>query len=240
MQNLRLFLSSIIGVLLLIPFVYWLVFYIQGRRFALRDTLKKVDAIIVLAGTRGNIKFLDGKIDTAVKLYHEGWASYIIGSGKFSVKVTETPQIIPLEDLQAAVIQGRIQEKDVKSAKEKWDAGLGATYIRQKAIQLGVPQANILVENESLHTRENAEYVLEILKRQNMRRVILVTSPFHQLRTYLTFAKVFRPYDIEIVNYYADADDWNPALWFLSKEHRRLVKSEQERIKIYRAKGDLL
>ncbi len=240
MQNLRLFLSSIIGVLLLVPFVYWLVFYIQGRRFALRDTLKKVDAIIVLAGTRGNIKFLDGKIDTAVKLYHEGWAPYVIGSGKFSVKVTETPQRIPLEELQAAVIKGRIREKDVKSAKEKWDTGLGATYIRKKAIQLGVPQANILVENESLHTRENAEYVLEILKRQNMRRVILVTSPFHQLRTYLTFAKVFRPYDIEIVNYYADADDWNPALWFLSKEHRRLVKSEQERIKIYRAKGDLL
>ncbi len=54
-----------------------------------------------------------------------------------------------------------------------------------------------------------------------MRQVILVTSPFHQLRTYLTFAKVFQPYDIEIINYYADADDWNPAFWFLSKEHAR-------------------
>jgi uncharacterized SAM-binding protein YcdF (DUF218 family) len=141
--------------------------------------LKKVDAIIVLAGTRGNIKFLDGKIDTAVKLYHEGWAPYIIGSGKFSVKVTETPQLISLEVLQTAVKQGRIQEKDVKSAKEKWDTGLGAPYIREKAIQLGVPQANIFVEDESLHTRENAEYVLEILKRHHMWRVILVTSPFH-------------------------------------------------------------
>jgi hypothetical protein len=42
------------------------------------------------------------------------------------------------------------------------------------------------------------------------------------------------------VNYYADADDWHPFTWFFSKEHRRLVKSEQERIKLYRAKGDLL
>lgn len=240
MRNPRLFLASSIGALLLVPFIYWLVFYRRGQRFALRDSLKKADAIIVLAGTRGNIKFLDGKIETAVQLYQAGWAPYVIGSGKFSVKVTETPQLIPLEELQAAVAQGRIQEKDLKIAKEKWDVGLGATYIREKAIQLGVPQENILVEDESLHTRENAEHILEILKRQNMQRVILVTSPFHQLRTYLTFAKVFQPYDIEIVNYYADADDWNPALWFLSKEHRKLVKSEQERIKVYRAKGDLL
>ncbi len=112
--------------------------------------------------------------------------------------------------------------------------------IREKAVQLGIPCEHILVEGESLHTRENAEYVLKILKTHNMQRVILVTSPFHQLRTYLTFAKVFQPYGIEILNYYADADDWNPAAWFLSKEHRKLVKSEIERIKLYREKGDLL
>ncbi len=43
------------------------------------------------------------------------------------MKVTETPQLIPLEELQSAVMQGRIQEKDVKGAKEKWDVGLGAS-----------------------------------------------------------------------------------------------------------------
>lgn len=63
---------------------------------------------------------------------------------------------------------------------------------------------------------------------------------FHQLRTHLTFAKVFQPYGIKIVNYYAETDKWHPATWFLSKEHRKLVKSEMERIKKYREKGDLL
>ena len=140
MQKLRLFLFCIVSTMVLIPFISWLVFYIQGKRFALRDTLQKADAIIILAGTRGNIKFLDGKISTAVKLYQEGWAPYIIGSGKFSVKVTETPQLIPLDELQAAVTQGRIQEKDVKVAKEKWDVGLGASYICEKAVRLGIPQ----------------------------------------------------------------------------------------------------
>jgi hypothetical protein len=67
-----------------------------------------------------------------------------------------------------------------------------------------------------------------------------VTSPFHQRRTYLTFAKVFQPHGIEIINYYAETGEWHPLIWFLSSEQRKLVKSEMERIKRYREKGDLL
>ena len=109
-----------------------------------------------------------------------------------------------------------------------------------QAVHMGVPREAIFVESEALHTRENAEHVLCILEKHDMHRVILVTSPFHQLRTYLTFAKVFQPQGIEIINYYADAGEWHPATWFLSAEHRKLVRSEMERIEKYREKGDLL
>ena len=112
--------------------------------------------------------------------------------------------------------------------------------MREQAIQLGVPPKAILVEGEALHTRENAEHVLTLLMKYGLHRIILVTSPFHQLRTYLTFAKVLQPYDFEIINYYADTGEWHPATWFLSAEHRRLVRSEIERIKSYRKKGDIL
>jgi hypothetical protein len=88
------------------------------------------------------------------------------------------------------------------------------------------------------HTRESAEYVLALLKERDFRRIILVTSPFHQLRTYLTFAKVCQPHGIEILNYHADTAEWHPATWFLSAEHRKLAQSEWERMKLYRAKGD--
>ena len=113
-------------------------------------------------------------------------------------------------------------------------------YMREKALAMGVEPEAILVEDESLHTRENAEYVLALLKERGFRRIILVTSPFHQLRTYLTFAKVFQPHGIEIIHYHADTGEWHPATWFLSAEHRKLVQSEVERIKLYRAKGDIL
>lgn len=220
--------------------ILWIALVREGKRFALRDSLHKADAIIVLAGTRGNIKFLHGKIATAVRLYQEGWAPYIICTGKFSVKVSGTPILIPVEALREAVAAGRIQEKDISTAATTWDAGLGACYMRDQAIALGVPFQAVLLEEEALHTRENAEYVLRLLKQHQMRHIILVTSPFHQQRTYLTFAKVFQPHDIQIMNYYAEADEWHPLTWFFSAEHRRLVKSEKERIQTYRAKGDLL
>lgn len=228
------------GVIALASFFFWLVFYLKGKRFALRDRLRHADAIVVLAGTRGNIKFLQGKIATAVHLYQKGWAPRIICSGKFSVKVTDMPTLIPLSELQTAVGQGRLQEKDVAPAATSWDIALGACYMCEQAVQMGVPSEAIFVEHESLHTKENAEMVLALAKKHQMHRIILVTSPFHQRRTYLTFAKVFQPHNVEILNYYADTGEWHPATWFFSPEHRKLVQSEEERIETYRAKGDLL
>lgn len=223
-----------------VPFVSWLIFYVRGKQFARRDPLQQADAIVVLAGARGNRKFLDGKIQTAVHLYQEGWAPFIICSGRFSVALTSTPQLIPLEELQAAATAGRIQEKDVAVAAKKWDEGLGATYMRGQVVRFGIPEQAVLVENRSLHTRENAEYILELMKKRGMHRIILVTSPFHQFRTYLTFAKVFQPAGFEILNYYADTGEWHPLTWFFSEENRKLVESEQKRIIQYRQKGDLL
>lgn len=231
------FLASAVS---LASFFYWFTFYLKGRRFALRDRLRHADAIVVLAGTRGNINFLHGKIATAVHLYRQGWAPRILCSGKFSVKVTDTPMLIPVSELQIAVAQGRIQEKDVASATQSWDVALGAGYMCEKMVQMGIPSEAVLVENESLHTKENAEMVLALAKKHHMSRIILVTSPFHQRRTYLTFAKIFQPHNIEVLNYYADTGEWYPATWFFSTEHRRLVQSEEERIERYRAKGDLL
>ena len=68
----------------------WLTCYLRGRRFALRDHLQPADAIVALAGTRGNVKNLDGKIATAVRLYQEGWAPTILFAGRFSATVNGT------------------------------------------------------------------------------------------------------------------------------------------------------
>jgi uncharacterized SAM-binding protein YcdF (DUF218 family) len=66
-------------------------------------------------------------------------------------------QFISLEELQVAAVKRHIQEKDVMNAAKTWDIDLGASYLRNKALAMGVPPEAILVEDESLHTRENAE-----------------------------------------------------------------------------------
>lgn len=160
-------LASIIGILFLtgVIILAWILLFVRGKQFAVRNRLRKAaDATIVLAGTRGNIQILNGKIRTATQLYHQGWAPYLIATGKFSFKVTELPALIPLAEFEKAASEGRIDQKDVAKAVQTWDISLGATYIRDQAIELGVPPEAILLEQESLHTRETAEYVLEILK----------------------------------------------------------------------------
>lgn len=102
-----------------------IIFVLRGKQFALRDTLQKADAIVVLAGTRGNIKYLDGKISTAVKLYQDGWGPFIVGCGAFSVKITETAASPFTEgELHQAVESQRIQQKNVAGALKNWDKGL--------------------------------------------------------------------------------------------------------------------
>lgn len=132
-------LTFVLFVLLVIVVIgiLWIALVLQGKRFALRDRLQKADAIVVLAGTRGNMRFLQGKIATAVRLYQEEWAPLIICTGKFSVKVSETPTLIPVEALQEAVTAGRIQEKDVSSAAKSWDTDLEACYMRDQAVSRG-------------------------------------------------------------------------------------------------------
>ncbi len=241
MEGIGLISLLLIGLIVLVCLGVEVAFFLQGRQFALRDSLRRADAIVVLAGTRGNIKYLQGKISTAAQLYQQGWAPYIICSGAFSVKITETPSHFTESELQETVNAGRLQPKDIPGALKSWDKGLGAGYMKQQAIEMGVPADAIILEDTSLHTKENAEHVLTLLKQKGIQStIILVTSPFHQKRTYLTFAKVFQPHGVNILNYYAETGEWHPATWFFSKEHRKLVKSEIERIKLYRQKGDLL
>ncbi|HIK16934.1 MAG TPA: YdcF family protein [Leptolyngbyaceae cyanobacterium M33_DOE_097] len=58
------------------------------------------------------------------------------------------------------------------------------------ATAFGVPTAAILQDPTSLNTRQNAVNVQQILKREGMRRVLLVTSAMHMPRSLRIFQKL--------------------------------------------------
>jgi uncharacterized SAM-binding protein YcdF (DUF218 family) len=58
---------------------------------------------------------------------------------------------------------------------------------RQLLLQAGVPASAVQIENKSQTTRENAEFSIKLLRAENIRSAILVTSWYHSRRALKTF-----------------------------------------------------
>lgn len=86
----RKLLPGIVASLAAIPIILVMAFYVSGSRFARRDRLRKADAIVMLAGTRGNINFLHEKIRTAVRLYQQGTSAVLSWSPRHSTSSART------------------------------------------------------------------------------------------------------------------------------------------------------
>lgn len=69
------------------------------------------------------------------------------------------------------------------------DSGPEAVIARRELLRLGVPEEDILLEPDSLNTRQNAAFSGRIMRERGLAHPILVTSAFHMRRSVLNFAK---------------------------------------------------
>lgn len=89
-----------------------------------------------------------------------------------------------------------------------------AAAMRAHAIEEGVPEGAILVEELSETTTQNAENVQSIFSNNNYEKVILVTSGYHQRRASLSFERSTN--NVTILNWPLAVDkDWS-AWWWLT------------------------
>jgi uncharacterized SAM-binding protein YcdF (DUF218 family) len=65
-----------------------------------------------------------------------------------------------------------------------------ASLMKEEAISLGVPKKDILLEDKSRNTEEDAIFTKEIFKKYGYKSCILVTSPYHSRRATKIFRKV--------------------------------------------------
>jgi uncharacterized SAM-binding protein YcdF (DUF218 family) len=77
-------------------------------------------------------------------------------------------------------------------------SGDGANNMAIQAESLGIPQNNILIENNSESTFENAKYSAAIMEAQEFKSAIVVTSPYHTRRASILFANFFRRWNLTI------------------------------------------
>ena len=65
-----------------------------------------------------------------------------------------------------------------------------AMWMKELAVELGVPKERILIETESRNTKENVFYTKQILDKIKAKRIILVTSALHVPRSYALAKKI--------------------------------------------------
>lgn len=80
------------------------------------------------------------------------------------------------------------------------DSGKEAEIAKRAMLTLGVPQGEIISEDQSLTTSQNAKYTKEILQEYGFQKPVLVTSAFHMPRAVQTF----NLQGVEVIPYPAD------------------------------------
>ena len=113
--------------------------------------------------------------------------------------------------------------------------GDSATSLRDVALRAGVPAERIRMEQVSHSTHGSMEAILPILKREGIRSVAVVTSPYHQRRAVWAARRTLR--GIEIVSRPAEPAGWKPEGWWKTRWNRRIVLGEYAKLAYYLMRG---
>ena len=142
-------------------------------------------------------------IRKAAKLYHLGFAPYILPSGGFNSKLEQPPS--------------------------EWE------YLRQTAMQLGVPDKAILKEDKAANTFDNARLSLQTLREQDIpfKNAILVCKAYHSRRALLTYQAVFPKDTVFHVCAVPDYRGMQKDNWFTREEWIPVVMGEVVKIGKY-------
>ena len=95
-----------------------------------------------------------------------------------------------------------------------------AEIMRREALRQGVPESATVIEPASTTTEENAAEVAKLMAGRKMTSAILVTSPWHQRRASIEFARAFEPHAIKLRNHPANDPQWNPVFWWRTEPSR--------------------
>lgn len=111
-----------------------------------------------------------------------------------------------------------------------------AAVMRQRALNAGVPDSVIYIDEFSETTEQNAANTASLLSDLDIQTVILVTSGYHQRRANLEFSR-YSGENVEIRNYPVMVDkDWSP-FWWMTPRGWWLASSELVKIIAFHVQG---
>ncbi len=119
----------------------------------------------------------------------------------------------------------------ILSGSRRGAAPGGATAMMLRmALRVGIPRDQILVDDQSLSTFDNARNSAQLMQVHGLRRAILVTSPYHTRRAAWIFRTEFSRHRLEIRVYAAEESFFEVRQWWMREQDRGLVVREYEKM----------
>lgn len=109
---------------------------------------------------------------------HKADAIVAISGGDTSARVTEAVTLYKSGWAEQLIFSGAARDKTGPS---------NAEVMKGQAVASGVPADQILIEETSVNTQENARNTRTLIETHDLHRIILVTSAYHQRRASLEF-----------------------------------------------------
>jgi uncharacterized SAM-binding protein YcdF (DUF218 family) len=141
-------------------------------------------------------------------------AIVVVSGGDNNARIEKGAQLWKEGWADTIIFSGAAAEGDVSNAKA----------MKRIAVSKGVPDEDILIEEKSKTTLDNAQMSAVLITELGFKSIILVTSPYHQRRTYELFKKSLP--DVKIVNQSALDEQWRKKGWWESNVGRFLTIGE--------------
>ncbi|MET1031591.1 YdcF family protein [Domibacillus tundrae] len=108
------------------------------------------------------------------------------------------------------------------------------TFTVQEAVALGVPEENVIAEEQAHSTYTNATYTKELMEQRGDRSAIIVTNDYHMRRTKFIFEKVFQGSGLTL-SYSSVPSRYEFTAWWDDEESKRMLWKEYAKLAGYYA-----
>lgn len=141
-----------------------------------------------------------------------------VSGGDTNARIEKAVQLYEEGWAPVVIFSGAAAEGEISNAEA----------MKNIAVKKGIPTSDILLEEYSQDTEENAEFSANIIKEKEFTKIILVTSPYHQRRTYELFKEELP--NVTIINQSALDEDWRKKGWWENNVGRFLTVGELGKI----------
>lgn len=125
----------------------------------------------------------------------------------------------------ALYVRGLARKLVVSGQSYTWGVHTGEVA-KQYLMSLGIPESDIYVLRESWNTRQEATGLAGLMREQDWKSAIIVTSPYHSRRALYTFNRYVPGYTFYSVPVPAQSPEWRPERWWARRGDAELTVRE--------------